>query len=171
MAQQVINQQEDTRVMDLGIYVTGSEQSASWGCSLITGKGNIKIMHGTASGKNSAALEAIVSMLKENIKARKLAIGINTNSKWLIDELTTGYKAKTAVERVAAYGQPTMNLFNEMIKLLKGLEDKLEIRENAFASELAKTAAYYELHQQKAAKEAAAIASSEEELEGEALEA
>ena len=51
-----------------------------------------------------------------------------------------------------------------MIAILKQLENKLEIREDSFAMDLAKTAAYYELHAIKAANEAAAIASSEEEL-------
>lgn len=163
MAQQ-INNEQDTRVMNFGIYVTGSEANASWGCSLITGKGNIKILHGTTSTKNGAALTAIVNMLTENVKAKKMTIGITSNSKWLIEELTSGYRSKTAVERIAAYGQGTMNLFNQMIAILKQLENKLEIREDSFAMDLARTAAYYELHAVKAAQEAAAIASSEEEL-------
>lgn len=163
MAQQI--NEHDTRVMDFGIYVTGSEANASWGCSLITGKGNIKILHGTTSTKNGAALTAIVNMLTENVKARKMTIGITTNSKWLIEELTTGFRSKTAVERITAYGQDNMNLFNKMISILKQMEDRLEVREDSFAMDLAKTAAYYELHAVKAAQEAAAIAASEEPLE------
>lgn len=155
---------EDTRVMDINVYITGSESSATWGASLITGKGNIKVMHGTTTGKNASALTGIVTMLSENVKARKLEIGLNTNSKWLIDELTGGYKAKSGVERITAYGQATMNLFTQMITLLKNNENHLQIRENNFAMDLAKTAAYFELHQIKAAQEAAAIAASEEEL-------
>lgn len=167
MAQQVINQQEDARIMNFGVYVTGSESNASWGCSLITGKGNIKLLHGTTNGKNAAALTAIVTMLTENVKAKKLEIGLYTNSKWLIDELTTGYRAKSPVERIAAYGQGTLDLFTQMIKSLKNFENTLKLRENdgEFALDLAKTAAYFELHQIKAANEAAAIASSEEPLE------
>ena len=156
---------EDTRVMDINVYVTGSESSATWGASLITGKGNIKVMHGTTTGKNASALTAIVTMLSENVKARKLEIGLNTNSKWLLDELAGGYKAKSGVERITAYGQATMNLFTQMITLLKNNENHLQIRENNFAMDLAKTAAYYELHQIKAAQEAAAIAASEEPIE------
>ena len=169
MAQQI--NQQDTRELTLGIYVTGSETNATYGISLKTGKGNYKFLFGTTIGKNAAALTALKAMIVENIKAKGMKIGLCTNSEWLIKELTGGFRAKSAVERLAEYGQETMSLFNSVIKELKDREDRLEVTEDELAMDLARTAAYYELHQQKAAKEAASIASSEEPLEGEALEA
>lgn len=156
---------QDTREITLGVYVTGSETNATYGISLKTGKGNYKFMFGTTIGKNAAALTALKAMIVENIKAKGMMIGLCTNSEWLIKELTGGFRAKTPVERLAEYGQETMNLFNAVIKELKDREDKLVLTDDELAIELARTAAYYELHAQKAAKEAAAIASSEEELE------
>lgn len=164
----VNNNNEDTRKMDLSVYVTGTETSASYACCMITGSGNIKVITGTTeAGKNAAALTAINRMFEENIKAQNLAIGLTTNSKWLTEELKEGYRSKTPVERLAKYGEGNLGLFTKMINLLNAKHDHFDktAAPNEFAMTLAKAAAYYELHAVKAAQEAAAIASSEEPLE------
>lgn len=166
MAQQVQNQ-EDNRIMKFASYITGSETQACWGIVLSTGSGNYKFLHGTCAGKREAALACISTMIETYVKARNLEIKLTTNSAWLVEALGEhGYKAMNNVERISQYGKSVMDQFSRMIGVMKNLGDRLAIdpTPDEFGLDLARAAAYYELHQIKAAQEAAAIASSEEEL-------
>lgn len=164
MAQQV-NQTQDTREMHLGIYVTGTDASASYSCFLLTGKDNMHKVTGTTVGKTKAAFLALKEIAEKHVNARGMTIQLSTNVKFLADEIKAGSASRTDVERLALYGNEMFEIYTKFFTHFKNMKDKLVIEKSTLALELAKADAYHELHEQKAMKEAAAIASSEEALE------